>query len=134
HVVPGSDRRSLGPLARGLLAFASGDDAARELNDFFRIVAAHCRPRRASRFLLTCALFLTAASPAFAARSMALDAMGRAARKSHHRRRNKAMELPHATAERLEQIPRRSRTRRNIDCGDRDEPVKLAGRRYCAGS
>src|SRR5262249_27951430 len=50
-----------------------------------------------------------------------LDAMGRAARKSHHRRRNKAMELPHATAERLEQIPRRSRTRRNIDCGDRDE-------------
>src|SRR5262249_32247898 len=34
--------------------------------------------------------------------------MGRAARKSHHRRCNKAMELPHATAERLEQIPRRS--------------------------
>src|SRR5262245_43080525 len=64
----------------------------------------------------------------------ALDAMGRAARKAHHRRCNKAMEFPHATAERLEQIPRRPRTRRNIDCGDRDGPVKLAGRRYCAGS
>src|SRR5262245_9870770 len=69
---PGSDRRSLGLLARGLLAFASGDDAARESNDFFRIVAAHRRPRRGSRFSLTCALLLTAASPAFAARSMAL--------------------------------------------------------------
>src|SRR5262245_10329647 len=44
----------------------------RKLHDFFRIVAAHCRPRRASRFLLMCALLLTAASPAFAARSMAL--------------------------------------------------------------
>src|SRR5262249_49188477 len=45
--VPGSDRGSLGPL--GLLAFASGGEAAHERNDFFRIVAAHCRPRRASR-------------------------------------------------------------------------------------
>src|SRR5262245_35338835 len=56
----------------------------------------------------------------------ALDAMGRAARKSHHRRRNKAMELPHATAERLEQIPRRSRTRRNIDCGDRIAVIEMS--------
>jgi hypothetical protein len=48
------------------------DFRLRELHDFFRIVAAHCRPRRASRFLLTCALLLTAASPAFAARSMAI--------------------------------------------------------------
>src|SRR5271165_4978394 len=36
---------------------------------------------------------------------------------------------PHATAERLEQIPRRSRTRRNTDRSDRDGPVELAGRR-----
>jgi len=40
----------------------------------------------------------------------------------------------HATAERLKQIPRRPRTKRNSDRRDRNGPVELAGRRYCAGN
>src|SRR5262245_54901062 len=68
HAVPGSDRRSLGPLAPSLLAFASGDDAAFLRRNFrlrepdFRAVAAdggHCRTPRAAR-LLTCLLLLAA--------------------------------------------------------------------------
>src|SRR5262245_16064606 len=41
---------------------------------------------------------------------------------------------PHATAKRFEQIPRRSRTGRDIDRGHRDGPVELAGRRDRTGS
>lgn len=40
---------------------------------------------------------------------------------------------PHATAQRFEQIPRRSRTGYHIDHSDRDEPVELARRRYRPG-
>src|SRR6516162_3351488 len=57
-----------------------------------------------------------------------------AARQWHHRRCNQPMERPHATAKRLEQITCYSRTRFHIDCGDRDGPDELAGRRDRAGN
>src|SRR5687768_13738684 len=41
---------------------------------------------------------------------------------------------PHATVQRLEQIPRRSRIRGNIDSRDRNGPGELARCRHCAGN
>src|SRR5437016_4587784 len=60
------------------------------------------------------------------------DAMGRAARTMAPSSLQRINGAPHATAERFEQIPHNSRTRCNTDRGDRDGPVELAGRRYCA--
>jgi len=73
-------------------------------------------------------------SPQAPYRASGLDAMGRAARQWHHRRCKQTMERPHVTAEWSEQIPRRSRARRDTDRGYRDGPVELAGRRCCAGN
>jgi len=39
--------------------------------------------------------------------------------------------VPHATAKRLEQVPRRSRTEYDIDRGDRDGPVELTPQNSC---
>jgi transposase len=60
------------------------------------------------------------------------DAMGRAARTMAPSSLQRINGAPHAKAERFEQIPRNSRTRCNAHRRDRDGPVELAGRRYCA--
>ena len=63
-----------------------------------------------------------------------LDAMGRAARQQqwHHRRCNQPMERPMPQPNDLSRSLCRSRTRCNIDRGDRDGPGELAGRRHRA--
>src|SRR5262249_30282747 len=63
----------------------------------------------------------------------ALDAMGRAARKSHHRRRNKAMELPHATAEPVVSGTHRRRPRQNAQDHDYSVGSKTSDRALAAG-
>src|SRR5262249_2920448 len=66
---PTMEQRAALPAYSGSLVLLRG------LPNFFRIVAAHCRPRRASRFLLTCALLLTVASPAFAFLALVLKSL-----------------------------------------------------------
>jgi hypothetical protein len=59
--------------------------------------------------------------------------MGRAARERHHRRRKQPTGLPHTAAKCMNRSLAALGENDNIDRGDRDEPVDLAGRRHCSG-
>ena len=87
----------------------------------------HCR-ERAQREASPTAAIIDSQS----VKSAEKDAMGRAARTMAPSSLQRINGAPHATAERFEQIPRNSPTRCNAHRRDRDGPVELAGRRYCA--